>query len=86
MSDQVICIYDDWSVAEDNRPVPAVCPVRGQVYTIVGEGERNGNKFYALWEMPLQGGKRSFWLAEYFRKCRPTDISSLTNIRVMEPA
>ena len=80
----VICIRDDWLPDYQLQPGS---PVRGQVYTVVEEREKWACKFYMLWEGPLhpEGGP-TLWLADYFRTCRPTNISSLTNIRVMEPA
>ncbi len=88
MSDQVICIRDDWTSDYEMTQTP----VRGQVYTVTGlytPAHAGGRRFYALYEMPphpTQPGP-TVWFVDCFRKCRPTDISCFkTKAREREDA
>ncbi len=76
MTDQVLCIRDDW-VPPRGYPVSPIHPVKGQVYTVNWvESHRCCDApdvvydFFVLWEI-----FGHVWRTDHFRKCRPTDIS-----------
>ncbi len=85
MSDQVLCVRDDW--VTDIPAYYGAQPVRGQVYTVNYVFKKWNLDFYSLWEFgPCTTGD-TLWLVSYFRKCRPTDISCFkTKVREKEDA
>jgi hypothetical protein len=72
--DQVVCIRDDW-IAE-GRALPAACPVKGRIYTIVKTERGRRWMYYFLAE--LSG--TDCWNEEAFRPVKKTDIGIFTKM------